>query len=144
MTGTYISASLRRRVAERARYRCGYCQTRQDIVGMPMEIDHIVPQALGGPTIEDSLWLACSLCNAHKGDRLVAFDPVSGQAVRLFDPARQRWSEHFTWTDDGGTRTIGLTPIGRATAAVTNPNRLSIVRARRRWVSVGWHPPADE
>ena len=89
---------------------------------MPMEIDHIVPQALGGPTTEDNLWLACSLCNASKGDRLVALDPVSRESVRLFDPAHQRWSEHFTWID-GGTRLVGLTPTGRATVRVITPNR---------------------
>lgn len=33
---------------------------------MPMEIDHIIPEALGGLTEEDNLWLACPLCNEHK------------------------------------------------------------------------------
>jgi hypothetical protein len=33
-------------------------------------IDHIIPEALGGLTEEDNRWLACSLCNNHKGVRL--------------------------------------------------------------------------
>lgn len=38
-----------------ARYRCGYCQTAEAIVGTPMEIDHIIPESLGGLTEEDNL-----------------------------------------------------------------------------------------
>jgi len=70
-------------------------------VGTPMEIDHIIPRALAGPTAEDNLWLACSLCNNHKGDQIAATDPLTGELVRLFDPRHQVWSEHFAWTADG-------------------------------------------
>jgi 5-methylcytosine-specific restriction endonuclease McrA len=61
MSQTYIPKVLRERVAEQARYRCGYCLTAEAIVGTPMEIDHIIPQSLGGQTEESNLWLACSL-----------------------------------------------------------------------------------
>jgi hypothetical protein len=44
---TYISPEVHRRVAEAARYRCGYCQTQEAIIGMPLEIEHIVPEAAG-------------------------------------------------------------------------------------------------
>jgi 5-methylcytosine-specific restriction endonuclease McrA len=69
VTGTYVPASLRERVAAQARYRCGYCLTPEAVVGTPMEIDHIIPQSLGGLTEEANLWFASSLCNGHKGDR---------------------------------------------------------------------------
>jgi 5-methylcytosine-specific restriction endonuclease McrA len=62
-----------------------------------MEIDHSVPRALAGPTNEDNLWLACSLCNDHKGDQIAAPDPLSGEMTRLFDPRHQRWNAHFAW-----------------------------------------------
>ena len=140
MSRAYVAAGLRRRVADQARYRCGYCLTAEDIVGAPMEIEHIVPESAGGSSEEDNLWLACTLCNSHKSDRTTAVDPVSGELVRLFDPRRQEWREHFGW-DDSGTRIVGLTDVGRATASALNLNRPSLVRARRRWVGVGWHPP---
>jgi hypothetical protein len=114
MSHTYISRALRERVAVQARRRCGYCLTTEQIVGTPMEIDHIIPESLGGQTEEDNLWLACSLCNDHKGDRIAALDPVSGELVRLFDPRHQVWTEHFTW-GSVGERIVGLTPVGRAT-----------------------------
>lgn len=107
-----------------------------------MEIDHIIPQSLGGPTEEENLWLACSLCNDHKGNQVAALDPLTGDLVRLFDPRRQDWNKHFAWTDRGD-RALGLTSIGRATVVALKLNRLSLVRARQAWVAVGWHPPKD-
>jgi hypothetical protein len=142
MSRSYVPKALRDRVARQARYRCGYCLTQESIVGTPMEIEHIVPEALGGLTIEDNLWLACSLCNDHKGDRIAAPDPFSGEIVRLFDPRHQVWADHFAWADEGA-RIVGLTLVGRATIMGLNLNRPTLVVARRAWISVGWHPPSD-
>src|SRR5690349_6073469 len=111
MTSVKISKALRTLVSAQARQRCGYCVTAEAIVGTPMEIDHIIPRALGGPTEEDNLWLACSLCNDYKGDHIAATDPLTGELVRLFDPRRQTLVEHFAWTAEGD-RIVGLTPIG--------------------------------
>ena len=107
-----------------------------------MEIDHIIPQSLGGPTEEENLWLACSLCNDHKSDRIAALDPLTGTIVRLFDPCHQAWREHFAWTAEGD-RLVGLTSTGRATIAALHLHRPSLVKARQAWVSAGWHPPTD-
>ena len=142
MSRTHVPKELREQVAAQARLRCGYCLTAEAIVGTPMELDHIVPEALGGPTEEDNLWLACSLCNDHKHDRIAALDPETGEVVRLFDPRHQAWSEHFSWTSEGDC-VLGMTPTGRATVAALNLNRPSLVKARQLWVSVGWHPPKD-
>lgn len=142
MSDDYIPKTLREKVAEQAKYRCGYCLTSETIVGTPMEIDHIIPQSLGGLTEEGNLWLACSLCNDHKSDRIAALDPITGDVVRLFNPRHQVWREHFAWADEGD-RIIGLTPEGRATVVALNINRPALVKARQAWVSVGWHPPKD-
>lgn len=142
MTRTYIGKELRERVAVQARYRCGYCLTTEAIVGTPMEFDHLIPESLGGLTEEANLWLACSLCNDSKNNRIAALDLDTGKVVRLFDPRRQPWIEHFRWSDEGEC-ILGLTPTGRATVVALNLNRPSLVRARRLWVSVGWHPPRD-
>lgn len=142
MSKTYIPKDLRARVAEQARYRCGYCLTQEMVVGVPMDVDHIIPEVLNGPTEEENLWLACSLCNSHKGDRVTAVDPATSEVVRLFDPRRQRWGEHFAWAD-GGALIVGLTAVGRATVVALNMNRAPLVRSRRLWMSAGWHPPAE-
>src|SRR2546422_6336431 len=79
---SYVSAALRQRVAAAARHRCGYCLSAEAVVGLPMEIEHIVPEALGGATTEDNLWLACQACNGHKSKRVSGTDPATGESVR--------------------------------------------------------------
>lgn len=107
-----------------------------------MQFDHIIPEALGGPTVEDNLWLACSLCNAIKGDQISAIDPLNKQVVPLFNPRHQNWSEHFAWSAEGDL-VIGLTEVGRATVEALQLNRELLVTARRNWITPGWHPPKD-
>ena len=142
MSTSYIPRQLRAVVAEQARRRCGYCLTAEWIVGSSMEIDHILPESLGGLTILENLWLACSLCNDHKNDRISGLDPETNGLVRFFNPRTQKWGDHFMWSKQGDT-IIGLTSAGRATVVTLNLNRLSLVNARQAWVSVGWHPPTD-
>ncbi len=89
MSDAFVPRALRAKVAEQAQHRCGYCLTAEAIVGIPMEIDHLVPQSLGGLTDEDNLWLACSLCNDHQGNRIAGLDPVTDEIVRFFDPRHQ-------------------------------------------------------
>jgi len=94
---THVASALRQQVSADARHRCGYCPTREALVGTLMEIEHIEPEAMGGPTVRENLWLACSTCNGHKASRITAVDPTSGETVRLFNPRRQHWDDHFKW-----------------------------------------------
>ena len=59
MSAKKIPIPLRRRVEQSAQYRCGYCLRTEEIMGMPMEMEHIIPEAAGGTTTEENLWLAC-------------------------------------------------------------------------------------
>ncbi len=103
-------------------------------------IEHIIPLAAGGPSTEENLWLACPLCNGHKAAQTHHIDPASGERVPLFNPRQQVWNEHFCWSEDGA-EIIGKTACGRATVIVLKLNNQYLVRARHRWVAVGWHPP---
>jgi hypothetical protein len=140
MSPRTISAALRRRVAEAAGFRCGYCLTAQRIIGPLLEIDHLIPESRGGTSDEENLWLACPMCNSHKADRQEALDPESQTLVPLFNPRTARWEEHFEWIE-GGTMIRGMTPQGRATVVALQMNHQDIVAARRLWVIAGWHPP---
>ena len=135
-----VPEHLRARIRAQAGARCGYCLSAQRYVFAPLEIDHIVPIAHGGTDAEENLWLACRMCNGFKSDRMHGRDPLTGQEMRLFDPRRQRWTEHFAWSADG-TRIAGQTPCGRATTAVLRLNNVIAVMVRREWVAAGWHPP---
>jgi len=79
MSREQVPRLLRRRVAEQAGHRCGYCLTQTAVVGELMEIDHIIPVAAGGETVEANLWLACRACNGFKLDRTSAPDPATGE-----------------------------------------------------------------
>jgi 5-methylcytosine-specific restriction endonuclease McrA len=107
-----------------------------------MELDHIVPAALGGETVEDNLWLACTACNKLKNDRIAAPDPETGESAPLFNPRRHAWAEHFSWAENG-IRVVGLTPTGRATVQALQLKRAVLVAARHLWIAAGWHPPVD-
>ena len=65
-----------------------------------------------------------------------------GEAVLLFNPRTQQWSEHFTWSLDA-TKVEGLTASGRATIVALRMNNPVIVAARYRWAISGWHPPEN-
>lgn len=142
MARMYIPDALRKRVAEAARYRCGYCQSLEEVVGYTLHAEHIFPRALGGLSIEENLWLACSVCNNYKGSQVRAEDPLTKILEPLFNPRTQIWTEHFAWSEDG-TFVVGLTPVGRATVVALQMNAAIRVHARRRWITAGWHPPTD-
>jgi len=143
MAGADISETLRKAVRERAKGRCEYCLTSEALSGIRCQTDHIIPRSRGGTTTVDNLCLACAACNGHKHARTHAIDPVSATEVPLFNPRRQQWHEHFSWSTDS-TEIIGQTPTGRATIATLRMNEALIVGARSLWVGIGVHPPRDE
>lgn len=142
MTPAYIPVELRRQVRTDAGRRCGYCQSPEVLTGFPLDIEHIIPEAAGGPTVRKNLWLACHRCNQFKSDRIQAIDPLTGDRVSFFNPRIQIWSEHLEWSPDG-TLVVGVTPCGRATVDALRLNNEYVVAARRFWVEAGWWPPQD-
>lgn len=141
MSRLRIPEPVRERVRRREGDRCVYCLSRQEYVWGKLEVEHIVPLKAGGTNEEDNLCLACRPCNSHKSQQIEAEDPQTGQRVPLFNPRTQYWRDHFMWSHDG-TQIIGLTATGRATVLALRLNDSRHVTIRRRWVEVGWHPPA--
>lgn len=136
---TYIPSKLRNLVAERAGHCCEYCQSQEVVLGMPFEIEHVVPLAAGGRTEENNLCLACWRCNRYKGTQVERVDEESLAIAPLYHPRQHVWDEHFSWSNDG-LRITGLTPTGRATIEALKMNNPFVVRSRYRWVASGWHP----
>ena len=101
MPREYIPVELDRRIRAAAGNRCGYCLSPERLVMARLEIEHIIPLALGGTDEESNLWLSCPLCNRAKACRIAVPDPESQIVVPLFNPRTQRWSEHFCWSVDG-------------------------------------------
>jgi HNH endonuclease len=118
-----IGGTERRLVRDRAFHRCEYCGMRQECEPfVTYQIEHIVAKQHGGSDDIGNLALACSHCNLHKGPNLTGIDPATGDIVRLFDPRRETWSEHFQYQR---IVILGLTPAGRATVRVLDMNARS-------------------
>lgn len=134
---TYITAELRRRVAERARYCCEYCLLSQLDNFLPFEIDHIIAEKHGGETELENLCLSCSYCNGYKGTDIASIDRETDTLVRLFDPRKQVWAEHFRLD---GAIIKPLTPEGRVTVFILQMNRFDQVEEREGLLELGRYP----
>lgn len=134
-----ISPSLHEEVVLRAGNRCEYCQLSQLGQEATFHLDHVIPRAAGGPTIADSLALACVSCSLRKWARQTAADPDTGEEAPLFNPRTQSWNEHFRWD---GVRVVPLTPTGRATVMALAMNRPLIIGIRQEEAVRGRHPPS--
>lgn len=130
MSSTYISVALRRQVCERAANRCEYCGIHEEETGYGCEVDHILSEKHGGPTIAENLALACFYCNRNKGSDIGAIrsldDPI---LVRFFNPRTDSWSEHFEHGPNH--RIIGLTDVGRVTVQIFGFNDAERLIERR-------------
>ena len=138
-----VSAAVRQRVRTQAFNRCGYCHVPQELVWGTLEIEHLLPPALGGTDDEENLWIACRACNRNKSDLVLAVDPLTGEECRLFNPRLDSWNDHFCW-DNSGSRVLGITPCGRATAALLLMNLRANVSLRAFWVAAGVFPPVGD
>ena len=122
-----MDAALRRQVAERAQHRCEYwglAQVHQPVV--LFHVEHILAQQHGGSDAIENLALACHRCNLQKGPNLSSIDPETGELTRLFHPRKDRSLDHFSLRNG---RIVGLTAIGRTTAALllmNTPDRVQL------------------
>jgi 5-methylcytosine-specific restriction endonuclease McrA len=134
-----VTPAQRQAVWARARGRCEYCHTPDGFVPGSFAVEHIVPQSKGGRTRLDNLALSCPAYNGHKYNKVEGTDPLNRSLVPLFNPRKQRWAEHFVWSDDF-TLLIGLTPTGRATVVTLQMNHQKMVNLRRLLGLAGLHP----
>ena len=139
----HIPDKLKQKIRIAAQNRCGYCLSPQRLVMARLEIEHIIPLSKGGGSDEENLWLACPICNGHKGSQVEAVDPKTGEVVSLFNPRNHDWRQHFEWRDEGLT-IAGKTAVGRATVVALrlndDPDALLV---RSYWIQAGWHPPVE-
>jgi len=130
-----IDEAARLVVIERARRRCEYCLVREDNAGFPHQIDHIVSRKHGGSSGIGNLAYACVLCNRYKGADIASIDR-SGRPVRLFDPRRDSWDEHFK---PDGPVIQPLMPTGEVTTRMLRLNVAERVIERRLLQALGYY-----
>jgi 5-methylcytosine-specific restriction endonuclease McrA len=140
MSRLRLTATQRAEVFQRARGCCEYCQSQAKFSPDPFSIEHILPRSKGGTNASDNLALACQGCNNYKYNYVNGRDPINGIVVPLYHPRRDKWTDHFTWSEDFRL-VLGLTPIGRATVEQLQLNRGGVVNLRSALRAINRHPP---
>jgi hypothetical protein len=136
------TAQQRQVIVQRAGGCCEYCKSQARFATQSFSVEHIVPRSQGGKTNLDNLALSCQGCHNHKYNKIEGYDPATGTTVRLYNPRREKWSNHFVWNETF-TLIIGIAPTGRATVAVLPLNREGLVNLRRLLHMMGEHPPEE-
>jgi hypothetical protein len=132
-----LSAETREFVRRRASNVCEYCRMPEDASVLPHQIDHIIGRQHRGTDDPENLCLACIHCNLKKGPNVASIDPQTNLVTALYDPRTQDWIDHFQLIE---ARIVGLTPEGRATAALLDKNGEGRVRLRQTLLRRGWTP----
>jgi len=116
--------AVKKAVDSRAHGRCEYCLLHETDAGFSHEIDHVISRKHGGSSDPENLAYACYLCNRYKGSDIGSIDLTAGEFVRLFNPRRDVWSQHFRIS---GPVLEPLTSVGAATLRLlrlNNPARV--------------------
>ena len=136
MSKTYVPASLRRIVFDRAQGNCEYCLLPEGLTASSHQVDHVIAEKHDGTTDEDNLALSCSTCNYAKGSDIASVDSETGEIVRLYNPRQDFWGDHFQVELDSGV-IQPLTAIGRVTVRLLRLNRSGQIAERKLWIRAG-------
>jgi 5-methylcytosine-specific restriction endonuclease McrA len=121
-----IPEKIRNFVANRANFRCEYCQIHNDDMFLSFEIDHVIPLKHGGINAVENLAFACPHCNKHKGSDFATL--LDDEIVRLFNPRIEQWSAHFE-TSNG--QILAKTRIGEASIKIFRFNQPDLLILRQ-------------
>jgi hypothetical protein len=127
-------------VRRRAGARCEYCLVPEAVTLVAHEVDHVVARKHRGSDDISNLALSCTLCNKCKGTDLTTVDPETGDLTPLFNPRRDRWSDHFRLD---GALIVGRTAVGRSTVILLQLNRPERINERRRVLELGLLGPSS-
>ena len=129
-----MNAAVRSFVRNRAGNRCEYCHMPQEFHDQTFHLDHIIARKHREDDSDSNLALACFQCSLYKGSDISGIDPATRKQSRLFHPRKDRWADHFGWSD---AELIGKTPVGRVTIGVLRMNRPERVNLRRLLLRAG-------
>ena len=132
-----IPQSLRNAVANRAEYRCEYCRRPEADSFIHYQSDHIISRKHGGKTTLKNLAWTCPVCNNHKGSDLVTILEDEDVVIRLFNPRKQDWAEHFEVING---EISGKTAIGEATVKLLKFNEPERILERLDLIKAGLFP----
>lgn len=132
-----ISEKLRQQIAKNANFKCEYCLTPEFFLATTFHIDHIRSIKHGGKTLLQNLAYACPHCNQNKGSDIASFTDED-ELVRLFNPRKDVWSEHFEVIASGIFSP--LFSIGEVTINTLSFNQAERVIFRKSLIEIGVIP----
>jgi hypothetical protein len=132
-----ISEKLRQEIAKNANFKCEYCLTPEFFLATTFHIDHIRSIKHGGKTLIYNLAYACPHCNQNKGSDIASYTDED-ELVRLFNPRKDVWNEHFEVIESGVI--ASLSSIGEVTINTLSFNQIERVIFRKSLIEIGIIP----
>lgn len=132
-----IPERIRLAVAQRASFRCEYCQIHSDDLFLSFEIDHIIAIKHGDTNAIENLAYACPHCNQHKGSDFATLLNDFNDIVVLYNSRIHNWTEHFDISDG---EIIAKNRIGQASIKIFKFNEPDLLILRKLLFELGRYP----
>lgn len=133
----YVPDVLRIEIAERANYACEYCRRREAYSFIKFQIDHIISLKHGGLTLSENLAYSCPIFNGNKGSDVGTMLQNEEIFVRLFNPRKHDWVEHFGLVEGAF---VPKSEIAEATIKVLDLNNINRILERLDLIKAGLFP----
>lgn len=121
-----INRRLRDRVWKRAKSCCEYCRIPQPCSSSTLEIDHLIPEKMRGPTSFANLALTCFHCNNNKGPNIAGVDPETHERAFLFSPREVQKVDEELFRSIVPDAVVARCIPQEETAVVVCPTRLAL------------------
>ena len=134
--GTLWGVEVRQYLLAKWEQQCAYCSA----TGLPLEIDHVIPQSRGGSNRVANLVMACRACNLAKGDKPLE-DFLAGRPEVLARIQAQRKAplkdaaaiNSTRWAIYERLKATGL-PVETGSGGLTKWNRQNWALPKTHWV----------
>jgi len=110
----------------------------QSLQGATFHIEHVIPRVRGGTSELGNLALACPSCNLHKADRVNSDPDHAPEAIALFHPRTDVWSDHFEWDE---YQLVAKSDVGQLTIQLFRLNHERRIKIRQAEQMFGLFPP---
>ena len=130
-----IPISLKKIIADRAKFKCEYCLISEKLSFYNFQIEHIISIKHGGTNDLENLAYCCPECNYQKGSDIGTI--VNGNLTPFFNPRNDIWEAHFKILDG---EIVGITKIGTGTTKILKFNQIYRLIFRKQLISFDLFP----
>ena len=142
--GTLGGVEVRQYLLAKWEHQCAYCTA----TGLPLEIDHVIPQSHGGSNRVANLVMACRACNLAKGDKPLEDFLAERSEVRARIQAQRKAplkdaavANSTRWALHERLKALGL-PLETGSGGLTKWNRQSRELPKGHWIDAACCGPS--